>query len=110
MQQLQASPVLVQPPRKVYMNKDLPTSTHVFVRHDAVRKPLQPPYDGPHRVLKWAEKHYTLDIGNCQEVVSLDCLKPAYKECNHAIDIDIDAPTQATDQSTKFPVTVTRSG
>ena len=109
-QQLQASPVRVQPHRKVYINKDLPTSTHVFVRHDAVRKPLQPPYDGPYRVLKRADKHYTLEIGNRQEVVSLDRLKPAYMECDHATDIDIDAPTQATDQSTKFPVTVTRSG
>ena len=42
--------------------------------------------------------------------MSLDPLKPAYMECDHAIDIDIDAPTQATDYSTKFPVTVTRSG
>ena len=110
MQQLQASPVREQSPRKVYIHKDLPTSTHVFVRHDAVRKPLQPPYDGPYRVLKRADKHYTLEIGNRQEVVSLDRLKPAYMECDHAPDIGIDAPTQATNQSTKFPVTVTRSG
>ena len=94
----------------MYINNDLPTSTHVLVRHDAVRKPLQPPYDGQYRVLKRANKHCTLEIGDRQEVVSLDRLKPAYMECDHAIDIDIDAPTQATDQSTKIPVTVTRSG
>ena len=109
-QQLRASPVRVQPHRKVYIHKDLPISTHVFVRHDAVHKPLQPPYDGLYRVLKLADKLYTLEIGNRHEVVSLDRLKPAYMECNHAIDIDIGVPTQATDQSTKFPVTVTRSG
>ena len=83
---------------------------HVFVRHDAVRKPLQPLNDGLYRVLKRADKHYTLEIGNRHEVVSLDRLKPVYMECDHAIDIDIDAPTQATDQSTKFPVTVRCSG
>ena len=110
MQQLQASPVRAQPQRKVYVNKDLPTSTHVFVRHDAVRKPLQPPYDGPYRVLKRADKHYTLEIGNRQEVVSLDRLKPAYMECDLAADINLDAPTQSTAQPTKLPVTVTRSG
>ena len=30
----------------------LATATHMFIRHDAVRKPLQPPYDGPYLVLK----------------------------------------------------------
>ena len=96
----------------MYINKDLPTSTHVFVRHDAVhvRKPLQPPYDRPYRVLKWADKYYMLEIDNPQEVVSLDRLKPVCMECNHAIDIDIDSPTQATDKSTKLPVKVTCSG
>ena len=107
MQLLQTSLVRAQPHRKVYINEDLPTSTHVFVRHDAVHRPLQPPYDGPCRVLKRADKHYTLEIGNRQEVVSLDHLKPAYMECDHPINID--APTQ-TDQTTKLPVTVTRSG
>ena len=81
------------------------------MRHDAVlRKPIQPPYDGPYRVVKRADKYYTLEIGNRLEVVSLDRLKPAYMECNRAIDIDIDTPTQGTDQSTRLPVTVTRSG
>ena len=95
---------------KIYINKDLPTSTHVFVRHDAVRKPLQPPYDGPYRVLKRADKHYTLEIGNRQEVVSLDRLKPAYMECDLAADTNLDEPTQSTAQPTKLPLAVTRSG
>ena len=51
---------------------------HVFVRNDAIRKLLQPPYDGHYRVLKRADKQYTLDITGCPEVVSLDRLKPAY--------------------------------
>lgn len=110
MQQLRASPVRTQPQRKVYLNKDLPTSTHVFVRHDAVRKPLQSPYNGPYRVLKRADKHYTLEIGSRQEVVSLDRLKPAYMERELAADIYIDAPTQPTALPTKLPATVTRSG
>ena len=108
--QLRATPVRIPPHRKVYICKDLLTSMHVFVRHDAVCKSLHPPYNGPYRVLKRAHKHYKLEIGNRQKVVSLDCLKPAYMESDQAIDIGMDVPTQATDQSTKFPVTVTRSG
>ena len=45
---------------------------HVFVRHDAIRKPLQPSYDGPYRVLKRADKHYMLDSAGRPEVVSMD--------------------------------------
>ena len=109
MLQLQASAVRQQPPRKVYIHKDLQTSTHIFVHHDAVRKPLQPPYNGSYCVLKRADKHYTIEIGNLQEVVSLDCLKLAYMESDHSTDIGNDTPTQATNQSTKFLVMVTRS-
>ena len=32
------------PQRHNFVNPDLSTCTHVFIRHDAVRKPLQPPY------------------------------------------------------------------
>ena len=85
-------------------------ATHVFVRHDAIRKPLQPPYDDPYRVLKRADKRYTLDIAGRPEAVSLDCLKPAYLESDLVTDVDM--PTQATytAPSTKSPVTITRSG
>ena len=44
------------PPRHNTSHVNIPqalaTATHVFVRHDAVRKPLQPPYDGPYPVIK----------------------------------------------------------
>ena len=76
MQQLQVSAVRTQPQRKTYISKDPATSTHVFVCHDAVSKPLPPPYDGPYYVLNSTNKHYTLEITNRREVVSLDCLKP----------------------------------
>ena len=32
--------------------KDLASATHVFICHDAVRKPLQPPYHRPYPVIK----------------------------------------------------------
>ena len=49
-------------------------SSHVFVRHDAVRKPLQQPYDGLHR----SQNFFTLDQNGKQTTVSIDHLKPAH--------------------------------
>ena len=42
--------------------KGLATATHVFIRKDTVRKPLQPPYDGPFFAVKRTDKHYMVDI------------------------------------------------
>ncbi len=65
-------------PRRVYADKDLSSSTHVFVRHDAVRKPLQRPYNGPYRVISRGDKQYKLAIKGREEVISVDRLKPAH--------------------------------
>ncbi|GBM10107.1 hypothetical protein AVEN_210906-1, partial [Araneus ventricosus] len=39
-------------PQKNFVHKDLHTCTHVFIPIDRVRKPLEPPYDGPLPVVK----------------------------------------------------------
>ncbi|XP_064461935.1 uncharacterized protein LOC135372176 [Ornithodoros turicata] len=70
----------VAAPSKVFLHPDLNTSTHVFLRHDAVRKPLSPHYNGPYRVLSRNSKTFTIDIAGQRQVVSLDRLKPAYLE------------------------------
>ena len=92
------------------MSKDLVASTYVFVHHDAVRTPLQPPYDGPYRVLKRTDKHYTLEVTNRLEVVSLDCLKPAFMEYDLGSDGNELAPTTTTAQPSTLPKTVTHFG
>ena len=72
----------------------LSTSTHVFVRHDGVRKPLQPPYDGPYAVVKKTDKHFTLSINGRNDTVSIDRLKPAH------LDTDIVSSQSHSTQST----------
>ena len=78
---------------KSHIPKDLSTATHVFTRHDAVRKPLQPPYHGPYPILKRSDKHYTIKLNDRTDTISIDRLKPAH----------LDAPDTATDPSPSPP-------
>ena len=82
----------------------------MFVRHDTVRTPPQPPYNGSYLVQKRANKHYTLEVTNRQEVVSLDRLKPAFMECDLVSDIDNLAPATTIAQPSSIPRTVKCSG
>ena len=82
-------PVRSHPQRPVNINKALATCTHVFVCHDAVRKPLQPPpppppppYDGPYKVLDHSRKHFVIEIKGKRDTISLDHLKPKHQDNN----------------------------
>lgn len=61
------------------MSRDQAT-TLVFLRRNAVRRPLQQPYDGPYKVVQRAKKVYVLDINEKHQAVSTYCLKPAHLE------------------------------
>ena len=80
MQSLKAMPPCADLNRPFFVPKDLMTCPFVFVRHDAVHKPLQAPYDGPFKVLHRSDKHFTLDINGREEVISINRLKPAYMD------------------------------
>nr|VZI11562.1 unnamed protein product [Spirometra erinaceieuropaei] len=60
-----------------YLEKDLATCSHVYLRCDRVRRPLEPPYDGPFRVLSHGPKTFRIQRDNREEVVSMDRLKAA---------------------------------
>lgn len=64
--------------RKTFVSQDLSSCTHVFVRVDSVRKPLQPPYEGPFEVVRRTRKTVTINRNNSADVVSIDRVKPAY--------------------------------
>ncbi|XP_064215679.1 uncharacterized protein LOC135267345 [Tribolium castaneum] len=64
--------------RQIFVPQNLDTCTHVFVRRDAVRKPFDPPYDGPCKVLNRTEKYFTVDLNNKSTNISLSRLKPAF--------------------------------
>lgn len=80
MGKLRATPPRQPTTRAIHLSTDLASCTHVFVRHDAVRRSLQPPYDGPYKVLRRGDKMFTIDRRGRREVVSVDRLKPAHMD------------------------------
>ena len=66
--------------RPVYVNKDLKSCTHVFIRTDSVKKPLESPYTGPYKVIKCDDKNITVMKNGIKDSIAIDRCKPAYIE------------------------------
>lgn len=64
----------------LYINKDLATSTHAFVRNDSVKATIVPPYDESFRINDRQHKFFTLEIKNKLVKISVNRRKPAYLE------------------------------
>ncbi|UYV74968.1 hypothetical protein LAZ67_12001925, partial [Cordylochernes scorpioides] len=71
--------------RAIFIHKDMNTCSHVFLRIDRVKKSLEPPYQGPYRILERHDKYFVLDINGRNASISIDRLKLAYlpsADCN----------------------------
>lgn len=64
--------------KATYVPPDLSTCAFVFVRVDSVRKSLQPPYEGPFRVVSRKDKYFVIDRNGHKDTISIDRLKVAY--------------------------------
>lgn len=63
----------------IFVHPALNTCTHVFVRCDGVRKPLQPPYTGPHEIInRISEKLFSVSVNGKTTNIAIDRLKPAF--------------------------------
>lgn len=60
-----------------YIPSDLNKCTHVWVRVDRVRRPLEVPYSGPYPVIHRNPKFFTVKLLNKEDNISVDRLKPA---------------------------------
>lgn len=90
----------------VFVDQHLSTCSHVFVRVDAVRTPLQPTYNGPYKVVERKEKFFKLFINNNNINISIDRLKPAFILCE-----DSQLVSEKIDHKTTSPIIrTTRSG
>lgn len=86
--------------RQSHIPKDLADCTHVWIRTDAVRKPLQPPYRGPYKVLERADKFFKLQVNGREETVSIDRLKVAYMDTDFFPLFNASQPPTTTKPST----------
>lgn len=63
---------------KVFVHPKLKECTHVFIRVDSVKKPLQQPYEGPYEVLQRNEKFFDVSVSGKKQTISIDRIKPAF--------------------------------
>lgn len=75
---LQPSPAARHTKDKIFIHKELTSSSHVFLRDDKVRGSLQPPYSGPYEVLERSDKTFKILFKGKCITVSIDRLKQAY--------------------------------
>lgn len=78
--ELQPAPAARHNRAKIFVYKDLASSTHVFLRDDTLRGSLQPPYTGPYPVLERNDKTFKILVKGNSVTVSIDRLKPAYMQ------------------------------
>lgn len=83
---------------RVFIQKDLQNCTHVFLRNDAVRPPLQLPYDGPYKVIKRGVKVYTIDVKGRPTKVAIDRLKAAFVWVTPDEEIPLETPSNSAQQ------------
>lgn len=63
---------------KVFKSNALSTSSHVFVRNDAIRPSLSHPYDGTFKVLQRNDKFFKIEMNGREQNISIDRIKPAF--------------------------------
>ncbi|XP_078051774.1 uncharacterized protein LOC144477925 [Augochlora pura] len=79
MRKLRPIPTAHHTRRKVFHHKDLYSCTHVFVRRDATKQPLQQPYSGPHPLVeRITDRVFAVDLDGRTVNVTVERLKPAY--------------------------------
>lgn len=69
--------------RSFFVHPALHKATHCFVRVDAVRPSMSPPYTGPFRVIERGDKTFVLEVKGVPKAFTIDRLKAAYVLAPH---------------------------
>uniref|UniRef100_A0A1X7VKM7 Reverse transcriptase n=1 Tax=Amphimedon queenslandica TaxID=400682 RepID=A0A1X7VKM7_AMPQE len=115
---LHAVPTRTHSSHTSFIDNSLFSTSHVFIRRDSAKRPLEQPYDGPFKVLSRSDKHFIVDINGKQDAVSIDRLKAAHLDHSHSLPLSSSPtlPPDFTPSSSPIPVsqlhstTHTRSG
>ena len=84
--------------------------THMFICRDAIHTPLQPPYNGPFKVISRSTKSFKVDLGMCTDTVSIDRLKPAHLDKDTMLPQPTPPEEPAAETTAEPQVQQTRSG
>lgn len=93
---------------KVFIHGELQTTSHVFVRNDAVRRSLSHPYEGPFEVIERTAKYFRLRMRQREVNISIDRLKPAFI-ANESLQQNIESTQTLQDTKSDHPATRTDS-
>ena len=63
-----------------FIQKEIATCTHVFIRVGAIKPPLTQPYDGPYREVRRKKKVFIVEVNGKNVPVSIDRLKAAFTQ------------------------------
>ncbi|XP_066600154.1 uncharacterized protein [Prorops nasuta] len=97
MQALRPTPTAHHNQAKMFILKDLQTCSHVFIRADHTRRPLEPPYMGPYKIInRLSDRVYQIQIDGKSKNISIERIKPAY--VNKTDDDDDQEPVEAVQQ------------
>ncbi|XP_066596932.1 uncharacterized protein [Prorops nasuta] len=79
MRGLRPTPTAHHSKTKIFLLKGLKDCTHIFLRNDAVKKPLEPPFSGPFKVIKRLDDtRMVIDAEGEVKTISIDRVKPAF--------------------------------
>lgn len=98
MRQLRAQPAAHHIKPKPFIHKELHTCTHVFVREDSIRKPLDAPYNSPFEITeRITDRLFAVNINGRITNISTERLKPAYTMNPFETDQPSTSPPSTTD-------------
>jgi len=81
MRSVRPSPATHHRKNKSFYYQHLDSCTHVFVRVDSIKKPLETPYEGPFQIIRRiTDRVYEIDYKGQATTISIERLKPAFFE------------------------------